>query len=87
MKENSAMRVAQIVAPVSIQIIATPIHLLGLDLYNRPDIQMKERVSYLKSIYANTAALRMLRFLPAFGIGGIVNIELRKFFNDLDRIH
>ena len=48
---------------------------------------MKERVSYLKSIYTNTAALRMLRFLPAFGIGGIVNIELRKFFNDLDRIH
>ena len=48
MKENTAIRVAQIVAPVSIQIVATPIHLLGLDLYNRPDIQMKERVSYLK---------------------------------------
>jgi hypothetical protein len=38
MKENTAVRAAQIVAPVSIQIFATPIHLLGLDLYNRPDV-------------------------------------------------
>lgn len=38
-------------------------------------------MKYLKSIYTNSVVLRMLRFLPAYGIGGIVNIELRKYFN------
>jgi hypothetical protein len=39
---------------------------------------MSERLSHLKKIYLETTALRMLRFLPAFGIGGVINIELRK---------
>ncbi len=62
-----------------VQFVATPIHLLGLDLYNRTGVSMKDRLSHLGKIYINSVALRMLRFLPAYGIGGVVNIELRKY--------
>ena len=62
-----------------VQFVATPIHLLGLDLYNRTGISFKERLRHLGKIYTNSVALRMLRFLPAYGIGGVVNIELRKY--------
>jgi len=60
--------------------VAVPIHLMGLDLYNRPDVTLGERISYIRSIYFSTVGLRMLRFLPAYGFGGIANIELRKYF-------
>jgi hypothetical protein len=30
-------------------------------------------MGYLKSIYPNALAMRMLRFLPAYGIGGVIN--------------
>jgi hypothetical protein len=40
---------------------------------------MKDRLSHLGKIYNNSVALRMLRFLPAYGIGGVANIELRKY--------
>jgi hypothetical protein len=40
---------------------------------------MAERLKHLGKIYTSSVALRMLRFLPAYGIGGVVNIELRKY--------
>ncbi len=48
-------------------------------MYNRPGISMTERLGHLKKIYTHSVVLRMLRFLPAYGIGGIVNIEVRKY--------
>jgi len=77
--ETTSLRIAQLTSPVVIQLVATPIHLLGLDLYNRTGLSMEERLAYLKQIYTHSVILRMLRFLPAYGIGGIVNIELRKY--------
>lgn len=77
--EKNSLIIAQLTSPVVIQLIGTPIHLLGLDLYNRKGLTMSERLAYLKGIYTHTAILRMLRFLPAYGIGGVVNIELRKY--------
>ncbi len=34
---------------------------------------MTERIKQIKKIYVETTFLRMLRFLPAFGIGGVLN--------------
>lgn len=56
-----------------IQIIVTPFHLLGLDLYNREGVSMTGRLRYVKSLYTSTLSIRMIRFLPAYGIGGTVN--------------
>lgn len=74
MSETAALTIAQLSSPVLVQTVATPLHLLGLDLYNRPGIEMGERLRHLKKIYTHSTLLRMLRFLPAFGIGGVVNI-------------
>lgn len=72
--ETTSLRIAQLTSPVVVQFVATPIHLLGLDLYNRTGISMAERLKHLGKIYTSSVALRMLRFLPAYGIGGVVNI-------------
>ena len=77
----SRASVAQFLAPAGIQLISTPLHLLGLDLYNRnggtpfSDRLRKVRVDWLKSSLA-----RMCRIVPAFGLGGVVNNGMRKKF-------
>lgn len=74
----SRASVAQFVAPAAVQLISTPLHLLGLDLYNRHgetpwvDRWRKVRVDWLKSSLA-----RMARIVPAFGVGGVVNTRVR----------
>lgn len=40
MSEKASLRLAQMTCPVLVQLVATPIHLLGLDLYNRTGISM-----------------------------------------------
>jgi hypothetical protein len=78
-KHVSAASAAQFVAPAAVQLISTPLHLLGLDLYNRDgsvgwkDRARKVRVDWLKSSFA-----RMARIVPAFGVGGVVNTGVRK---------
>ena len=62
------------ICPLLVQIIATPIHLLALGLYNHKTMNLSEQFKLIGGIYFNTLALRMLRFLPAYGIGGICNI-------------
>jgi len=74
-----AERVTQIVCPPLMQIILVPIHLLALGLYNDKGKSMAEHASYIRSIYWNTVFLKMMRFLPGYGIGGVFNIELRRY--------
>lgn len=80
-KYVSRASAAQFLAPAAIQLISTPMHLLGLDLYNRnggttfAERMAKVRVDWLKSSVA-----RMCRIVPAFGVGGVVNNGLRRRF-------
>ena len=62
-----------------LQIFVVPIHLLALGLYNHKEKTMSEHFVSIRQMYFSTVALRMMRFLPAYGIGGIFNIELRKY--------
>ncbi|CAK4033403.1 hypothetical protein AC578_10119 [Lecanosticta acicola] len=77
-KYVSRASTAQFLAPAAIQLLSTPFHLYGLDLYNRnggtpfSDRLRKVRVDWLKSSLA-----RMCRIVPAFGFGGVVNNTLR----------
>ena len=64
-------------APMSVQVLTTPLHLLGLDLYNRDRASSQDRMSFIRKEYLATAIFRMARALPAFGIGGVVNKQLR----------
>lgn len=73
-------KIAQISSPLVLQLILTPIHLTALDIYNRPGENFASRVAYMKGIFKNALILRMMRFLPAYGFGGIINTELRTRF-------
>eukprot|EP01068_Selenidium_serpulae_P009348 Selendium_serpulae@DN5207_c1_g1_i1.p1 len=69
---------AQFLCPVSVQLFSTIIHLLGLDVYNRPDATASQRMGLIRRQYLGSVAARMARITPAFGIGGIANREIRE---------
>lgn len=80
-KSLSGQTVAQFLAPASVQILSTPMHLLGLDLYNRgQNVSWGDRWAIVKKNWAVSAAARICRIVPAFGVGGVVNSKLRKGF-------
>ncbi|KAB8349806.1 hypothetical protein FH972_023819 [Carpinus fangiana] len=64
---------AQFLAPAAVQVVSTPLHLLGLDLYNRPGATQAERVAKVVRDWGTSCAARMCRIIPAFGVGGVVN--------------
>jgi hypothetical protein len=72
-----ALSVAQFVTPAAVQIFSTPLHLLGLDLYNREKAGVRERVGKVVRDWAKSAAARICRIVPAFGVGGVVNTKVR----------
>ncbi|ORY03685.1 hypothetical protein BCR34DRAFT_627272 [Clohesyomyces aquaticus] len=61
-KYVSAASAAQFITPAALQVVSTPLHLLGLDLYNRE----------------GSSVARMGRIVPAFGVGGVVNMKVRR---------
>lgn len=75
-------RVSQLMLPVMVQLVSTPIHLLALDLYNRPAserraLDVADRVARVGRDLPAAVPTRMLRILPAFGVGGVLNTEIR----------
>jgi len=77
----SAASAAQFVTPAAVQIFSTPLHLLGLDLYNRPGAGWRGadgRTSRVVRDWAKSALARMGRIIPAFGVGGVVNTKVRR---------
>ena len=69
---------SQLFSPCAMQFISTPLHLIGLDLYNNPNTSNASRISFVTQEYLKTAFARIGRILPAFGIGGVLNKELRE---------
>eukprot|EP00735_Rhodelphis_limneticus_P013215 TRINITY_DN6785_c0_g1::TRINITY_DN6785_c0_g1_i1::g.3037::m.3037 TRINITY_DN6785_c0_g1::TRINITY_DN6785_c0_g1_i1::g.3037 ORF type:complete len:262 (-),score=50.01,sp/Q9Y7X4/YGRG_SCHPO/38.40/9e-45 TRINITY_DN6785_c0_g1_i1:302-1087(-) len=78
--EKNAQVFAQLTAPMAIQLISTPLHLLGLDLYNNPQWTIAQRATFLKREYFKSTFARCCRIFPAFGIGGVGNTHFRKTF-------
>ncbi|ROT42891.1 hypothetical protein SODALDRAFT_342138 [Sodiomyces alkalinus F11] len=77
--------VAQFVAPAAIQTISTPLHLLGLDLYNRSSgdsrgsVSLRDRWVAVRKNWAVSVAARIGRIVPAYGVGGVVNMKVRRY--------
>lgn len=72
---------AQFIAPAAIQLVSTPLHLMGLDLYNRNGgTTFKERLEKVRVDWLKSSFARMARIVPAFGVGGVVNNGMRKRF-------
>ncbi|KAJ5708090.1 hypothetical protein N7488_007891 [Penicillium malachiteum] len=82
-QEYLKILIAQLAIPASIQLISTPIHLFGLDVYNRPQVlPTKDRISRISRDWISASLLRMCRIIPAFGIGGFVNTEGRLYLHE-----
>ncbi|KAF7533743.1 hypothetical protein G7054_g6838 [Neopestalotiopsis clavispora] len=70
--------VAQLMVPAMTQAVATPAHLLGLDLYNRQHkTSVMDRLDHARKKLLSTTIMRAFRLIPAFGIGIVLNKDLR----------
>jgi hypothetical protein len=72
----------QIFTPVLSQVVATPIHLLGLDLYTSPESDNAVRIRRMKESLMPMTAMRCARIIPAFGVGMVMNTRLRDYFHE-----
>ncbi|KAL4910387.1 hypothetical protein BDW74DRAFT_165441 [Aspergillus multicolor] len=74
----------QLVVPVLSQLVATPLHLLGLDLYNRQyRAPVRDRMAVVWRDLGSATAVRCARIVPAFGVGCLVNMGLRGALHDM----
>ncbi|KAI8065952.1 hypothetical protein BC940DRAFT_303276 [Gongronella butleri] len=78
-KPDAALATAQIGCPAAVQFFSTPLHLLGLDAYNRPDATVAQRKLLIKQQYLKSAFARIGRIGPAFGFGGVGNTYVRSY--------
>ncbi|KAJ5895305.1 hypothetical protein N7495_006996 [Penicillium taxi] len=72
--------VAQFACPALMQFVSTPMHLLGLDLYNRQPqggMPWADRMSRIRRDYISSSFARMGKIVPAYGIGGVANVRVR----------
>ncbi|KAI0914884.1 hypothetical protein F4823DRAFT_196813 [Ustulina deusta] len=78
----SGETIAQFAAPATVQLFSTPIHLLGLDMYNRPGgaggVSWADRWTLIRKNWLISCAARVGRIVPAFGLGGTVNVKVRR---------
>ncbi|KAJ3315379.1 hypothetical protein HDU76_002212 [Blyttiomyces sp. JEL0837] len=70
---------AQLITPCAVQIVSTPLHLLGMDYYNSPNANVSQRVKFIGREYVATTLARMGRIFPAYGIGGVANKKFRSY--------
>ncbi|OZJ02902.1 hypothetical protein BZG36_04928 [Bifiguratus adelaidae] len=75
--KHTADIVAQLGCPALVQFVSTPLHLLGLDLYNRSNMKLSDRAGLIRREYLKSTLARIARIGPAFGIGGVGNTLLR----------
>ncbi|KAG5183538.1 hypothetical protein JKP88DRAFT_198943 [Tribonema minus] len=68
---------SQLLVPSAMQLITTPLHLVGLDIFNRPAASTAMRMQMLGRLYGSSLALRFGRTGIAFGLGGVVNKKVR----------
>ncbi|KAG2173120.1 hypothetical protein INT43_004493 [Umbelopsis isabellina] len=71
--------IAQLACPAVMQFISTPLHLLGLDLYNNSNSSSGQRLSLIRREYVKSVLARVARIAPAFGIGGVGNNYVRSY--------
>ncbi|ATY63694.1 sequence orphan [Cordyceps militaris] len=81
----SGLTSAQFLAPAAVQLLSTPLHLLGLDWYNRPSaaaqkVSWAERWRAVSRGWLPSCTARIGRIVPAFGVGGVVNYKVRQGF-------
>ena len=86
--KGDAQKVSQLTLPVMTQFLVGPIQLLGLDFYNRPLANVTfrdaviERTRFLVQGFTSVVSARIIRIAPGYGIGGVLNTNLRDSWRD-----
>ena len=70
---DAALAASQLVSPPLMQVVCTPLHLLALDLVNRPGASSTARAAALRTSAPAALLARSLRMIPAYGVGGLLN--------------
>eukprot|EP01092_Planopodium_desertum_P016126 TRINITY_DN8875_c0_g1_i4.p1 TRINITY_DN8875_c0_g1~~TRINITY_DN8875_c0_g1_i4.p1 ORF type:complete len:266 (-),score=0.77 TRINITY_DN8875_c0_g1_i4:83-880(-) len=78
LEKSKADILAQLTTPCVAQFFSSPMHLLGLDLFNYPEKTSAERRSFVRREYLKTSIARVCRIFPAYGIGGVMNTLFRR---------
>lgn len=74
----SRLTLAQLTAPALSQWVATPLHLLALDLHvRRGRLPVMDRLRTTGHFWSSASTARMFRVLPAYGFGAVVNNRMR----------
>lgn len=68
---------AQLLVPAAINLVSSPLHLLGLSLYNNPKHSLGKHLGGIAKIYASVTSTRILKGLCAYGLGGVSNNYLK----------
>lgn len=77
--ESGRFKTAQFMIPAVTQFVTTPIHLLGLNMYNHPtELSLISRCRHVARDLQAAVMARIVRIVPAFGLGGIINASARK---------
>ena len=78
LSKQRATVATQLATPVISQLFTTPLHLVGLSIYNHANGGVGKHMETLRTTYPSTLVLRMLRIIPAFSVGGVVNRSVRQ---------
>lgn len=70
----------QLMSPPICELVNTPIHLLALDVYNRPNCPPIDRARRVWKQFPTSVMVRIMRVLCAFSLGGISNRVMRGMF-------
>lgn len=88
MHKGDAQKLSQLTLPVITQFLVGPIQLLGLDFYNRPlvnvpfRVALMDRTQFLIQGFTSVVSARIIRIAPGYGIGGVLNTNLRDSWRD-----
>jgi hypothetical protein len=92
--QGTATKVAQVATPMAAQLVAGPLHYVGLDCFTRPipagattstssiASAAMNRLQQLRRAAPEVIAARMVRILPAYGITGVYNTQFRDAYRN-----
>jgi uncharacterized membrane protein YgcG len=90
---GTATTVAQVATPMAAQLVAGPLHYVGLDCFTRPIraggttansllSTVTNRLRQLQRAAPEVITARMVRILPAYGITGVYNTQWRNAYRN-----
>jgi hypothetical protein len=68
--------------PRSPQVFSTPVHILAVDKFEHPSSEVRARVAAIARGFVSVCTGRMMRVIPAFGVGSYLNTFFKETFND-----